>query len=109
MTDEMLRRGEELRDEIAMLKNAVITLNAQLRHPYRESKPKKKWKIRFTNAQKKCGEPKRAAIYLFNGIDIHGLDIPVEEGLVETIRDYFQKCLMRAQAEFDSLGVNTHE
>ena len=105
MITELLSRCVALQEEITRLKDTVMTLNANLKNPYGKNGQKKKWMLRFTNAQKKYGEPKRAAIYLFDGIDIHGLDIPVEEGLVEVIRDYFQNRLVDAQTEFDQIGM----
>ena len=49
-------------------------------------------------------EEKKAGAYLFDGISIYGVEIPVDEDLLVVLREYYEKKLADAKAEFANLG-----
>ena len=80
-------------------------LSATLRYEPKASQPPKKWTLRLTNRKKDSpGAPERAGVFLFDGISPYGRDIPVDEALVECLRDFFEKRLEDKQREFNELS-----
>ena len=61
--------------------------------------------MRFVNALKwKNDKQVREGIaVLFDGVNIHGTNIPVDNELLDCIKEYYRKKLKEAKAEFETL------
>ena len=105
MTEATFEKGQMLLEEIKTLKDVVYGLSATLRYEPKASQPPKKWTLRLPNRKKDSpGAPERAGVFLFDGISPYGRDIPVDEALVECLRDFFEKRLEDKQREFNELS-----
>ena len=105
MTEATFEKGQQLLTEIKKLKDVVYSLTATLNYTPKPTQPKKNWLLRLTNRKKDSpGDPERAGAFLFDGISPYGQDIPVDESLVECLKDFFEKKLDEKQREFDTLG-----
>lgn len=104
MTEATFKRGQELLNEIKALETVVCSLNYTVRRKP-VGQEKKNWKLRLTNRKKdNPSSPEQAGVILFDGLSFVGLDIPVDEALVEHLRVFFEKRLEDKQHEFDELG-----
>jgi len=101
MTDKLLLQAQEAQKNIM---NINKILNAIQRIKVVDNQQKKPF-IRFANILKwKDGkEVKEAAIILFDGINTYGTDVPVDAGLLDCIKEYYEKKLEETQAEFEAL------
>lgn len=105
MTEKMLEKGNKLLEEIKKLNDTVYTLESTINYIPKPSQPKKSWKLRFTNRkQDGIGEPEHAGIFLFNGISVHGIDVPIDEDVVMSIKEILKKKVESKQLEFEKLG-----
>lgn len=104
MTEATFEKGQHLLDEIKRLKDTIYSLNSAL-NSRPEPGQKKNWLLRLTNRKKDSPDtPEHAGIILFNGISPYGQDIPVDESLVDCLKDFFEKRLEEKQREFNLLG-----
>ena len=107
MTKATLEKGQQLLAEIDKLKDRVHILTPTLDYDYRPAQPKeKKWWLRLANiwGDDPDAPPEGAKVVLFNDISSYGKDIPVDESLMECLKDFFEKKLNDKQHEFDVLG-----
>ena len=61
--------------------------------------------LRFFNMlkQKNGKEIREAAIMIFDGVNTHGTEIPVDERLLDCLKDFYQQRLDEVNAIFNSL------
>lgn len=102
MTNETYKQAEEIQKRIDELTRILYRVEKiKLIRPQEQKKPI----IRFTNALKlKDGkEIREATVILFDGISLHGTDIPIDDGLADVIKKYYEQKLEEAKKEFNSL------
>lgn len=100
MTDELLLKAKEAQKNICDIQNVLyavekIKLINNSRKPY----------LRFVNALKwKKGEEVREGVaILFDGVGVHGTEVPVDKELLDLVKEYYRKKLKEAKAEFETL------
>ena len=62
-------------------------------------------KLRFLNMLKKKNgnEVQEAGVLLFDGVNIYGTELPVDERLLKCLREHYRERLVQAKAAFEAL------
>ena len=100
MTNELLLNANVIQkniDDIQATLYAVekIKLMNNSRKPY----------LRFVNAfkWKNDKQVREGVAILFDGVSVHGTEIPVDNELLDYLKEYYRKKLKEAKAEFKAL------
>ena len=100
MTNELLLKAKAAQKNIDDIQDTLyaiekIKLMNNSRNPF----------LRFVNALKwKNGEQVREGVaILFDGVSVHGTEIPVDNELLDFLKEYYRKKLKEAKAEFETL------
>lgn len=100
MTNELLLKAGAAQKNICDIQDVLyaiekIKLIDNSRKPY----------LRFVNALKwKNGNQVREGVaILFDGVSVHGTEIPVDKELLDYLKEYYRKKLKEARAEFETL------
>ena len=100
MTNELLLKARVAQKNIFDIQDVLyaiekIKLIDDNRKPY----------LRFVNAFKwKNGNQVREGVaILFDGVSVHGTEIPVDKELLDYLKEYYRKKLKEAKAEFETL------
>lgn len=104
MTSELLLKARIAEKNIDDIQNVLYSIK-KIKLIDERQKENRKPLLRFVNAIKfKEGkEIKEATVILFDGVNTHGTDIPVDDRLLDCIKDYYEQRLKEAKAEFESL------
>lgn len=100
MTDELLLKARAAQKNICDIQDALyaverIKLMNNSRKPYLRFVNRLKWK--------KGKEVREGAAILFDGVDMHGTEIPVDNELLDCLKEYYRKKLKEAKTEFETL------
>ena len=100
MTQKELERGNELLQEIKSLQNVEWLLERSISN-HNENKRKRGYRrtLRFLNYKRGEQEKEKAAIFLFNGLDIRGIEIPADEDICGTLLLFVTTKLREREAE----------
>lgn len=102
MTEEILEKGKELIRKIDYIDMVLSPLGSYCKVD--SQKEKFKPCLRIRNRREIGTDKLQAACILFNGIDTHGIDIPVDKDFVNFLYDYFTKKKAELLAEFKDLS-----
>lgn len=100
-----LERANEIREQIRELDTVVRCLKTSIeKHESRSREPRYKRIFRFVNCKMSASEEEKAKIFLFNGLGIHGVEIPVDQEICEKVLSIFQDKLAEKHKEFAMIG-----
>lgn len=103
MTEELLAEATRAQNNIQNIKRVLdsierITLDERYERNYRPC-------LKFSNMLKRKGdkEVREAAVILFNGISMYGTELPVDERLLDCLKEHYRERLEEAKAVLDAL------
>lgn len=98
MTNATFDKAKTLTNEIDTLEKTVCALSASL-------SKSENWMMNLSNRVKRFSkrDGAEASAILLDGLDKYGVDLPVDKGLIEILKDYFEKQLSEKRKEFESL------
>lgn len=100
-----LERANEIRDQIRNLDTVVLCLKHSIeKHERNSREPRYKRLFRFVNCKTSETEEEKARIFLFNGLSMHGIEIPVDQEICENVLQIFQDRLEEKRKEFAMIG-----
>ena len=103
MTEELLAKANLAKNNIQDIKNVLNAIERiKIMDPNeRNHQPK----LRFSNILKiKDGkEVREAAVYLFDGVSLYGTELPVDERLLECLKEHYRERLSEAKAVLDAM------
>lgn len=104
MTNELLLKAKIAQKNIEDIESTLYAIK-RIKLIDEEQKERRKPSLRFVNAlkQKDGKEVREATTILFDGISMHGTDIPTDDSLLDCIKDYFERKLEEAKTEFEAL------
>lgn len=106
MTVSTVKKAKEILSQIDALRDTIYSLKVRIEYEPKAGQTTKKWIMRLKNfIDCKSGkeEPEQAKIIIFNGISPYGVYIPVDEDLINYLKEFFVKKLEEKQREFDEL------
>lgn len=103
MTEELLEQAKLAENNIKDIKRVLDSIERiRILDPQkRNHKPH----LRFSNIlKKKDGKDiQEAAVLLFDGINMYGTEVPVDERLLNCLKEHYQERLSEAKAVFDAM------
>ena len=100
-----LERANEIREQIRNLDSVVRCLKFSIeKHECHSREPRYKRIFRFVNCKTSASEEEKARIFLFSGLSIHGVEIPVDQEICEKVLQIFQDRLEEKHKEFAMIG-----
>lgn len=103
MTEELLKQANLAKNNIQNIKNVLNTIERiKILDPNKRNRLPH---LRFSNVLKfKDGkEVREAAVYLFDGVNMYGTEVPVDERLLECLKEHYQERLSEAKAVLDAM------
>ena len=103
MTEELLARANEAQNNIRDIERVLNAIQRiKILDP---SKRNHRPALRFSNILKlKDGkEVREAEVCLFDGISMYGTEVPVDERLLECLKEHYQERLSEAKAVLDAM------
>lgn len=100
MTDELLLKAKAAQKNICDIQNVLYAIE-KIKLTNNNHKPY----LRFVNALKwKSGKKVREGVaILFDGVSVHGTEIPVDKEILDCLKEYYRKKLKEAKTEFETL------
>ena len=103
MTNELLEQAKIAENNINDI-NKVLNAIERIRildSSRRDHKPR----LRFFNMYKLKDdkEVQEATVYLFDGVNMYGTEVPVDERLLDCLKKHYRERLLEAQAVFDAM------
>ena len=103
MTEELLEQAKVAQKNIQDIESVLFSIERiQILN-----KQEKKYQpyLKFVNAlkQKNGKEVREAAVYLFEGVNMYGTEVPVDERLLDCLKEHYQERLLEAKAELDAM------
>ena len=104
MTSELLLKARIAEKNIDDIQNVLYSIK-KIKLINEQEKKGRKPLLRFVNAikLKEGKETKEATVILFDGVNAHGTDVPVDDRLLDCLKDYYEQKLNEAKMEFASL------
>lgn len=104
MTDELLLKAKTAQKNIQDIESTLYAIE-RIKLIDERHKESHKPSLRFVNAfKRKDGkEVTEATVILFDGISMHGTDIPIDNSLLDCLKNYFEQKLEEAKIEFEAL------
>ena len=100
-----LEKANEIRDQIQGLDTLVRCLQHSIeKHEINSRVPRYKRIFRFLNCKTRENDEEKARIFLFSGLTIHGVEIPVDQEICEKVLEIFQHRLEEKRKEFAMIG-----
>ena len=100
-----LERANEIRDEIRELDTLVRCLKHSIeKHEINSREPRYKRIFRFLNCKTRENGEEKARIFLFSGLTMHGVEIPVDQEICGKVLELFQHRLEEKYKEFAMIG-----
>jgi hypothetical protein len=102
MTEKLLAQAQDIQNNIQNIDKLLYSIK---RIKLREQKGQRKPYLKFVNALKhKNGkEIREATVYLFDGVNMYGTEVPVDERLLNCLEEHYALRLEEAKAEFDAM------
>lgn len=112
MTKEIYEQAGAVLEKVKSLQAMVNKLEAiSLYNPEKSAgtvyERTKRVLLRFLNLKRSQNAKEEAAILLFDGVSIHGTDVPIDDELLPVLRAHFERKLREAEAEFERLGAES--
>lgn len=104
MTDELLAKAKNAQKNIQDIRSVLYSLECikirECKHDGNHHPT-----LRFINMLKRKDgkEVREAAVLLFDGVSIYGTEIPVDDRLLDCLKDHYKERLAEAQTEFDKI------
>ena len=104
MTDELLSKAKTIQKNIQDIQSVLNSIE-RIKLIDKRQKENRKPILRFVNAFKRKNgkEMNEATVFLFDGINAYGTDIPVDDRLLDYLKKYYQQRLEETKMEFESL------
>ena len=100
-----LEKANEIRDQIRELDTLVRCLKYSIeKHETNSRTPRYKRIFRFINCKASENSEEKARIFLFNGLSMHGVEIPVDQEICENVLEIFKRRLEEKHKEFAMIG-----
>ena len=100
-----LERANEVRNQICELDTVVRCLKHSIeKHEINSREPRYKRLFRFVNSKLRENDETKARIFLFNGLSMHGVEIPVDQEICVKVLSIFQDRLEEKHKEFAMIG-----
>ena len=108
MTFEDLEVANAVKDQLRELETVVDGLRRSVEDHETNSKAFRFYEriFRFVNYKRRFEDTERAGIFLFNGMSIHGIEIPVDQEICEGVLKIFEAKLEAKKKEFAAIGGN---
>lgn len=103
MTEELLEQANAAQNNIRDIEKVLNAIQRiKILDP---NKKRHEPHLKFFNMFKyKDGkEVKEAAVCLFDGVSMYGTEVPVDERLLECLKEYYQERLSEAKAVLDAM------
>lgn len=102
MTDKDFQRAKIVRENIEALRDVF---NAIEKIKINDGRERYKPHLKFFNMVKleRGKEVREAATFLFDGVGIYGTEVPIDEHLLECLKEYYQAKLAEAIAELEAI------
>lgn len=104
MTDEYLSQAKIARENVRNLEDVLEAIEGIKLNDWQDRNRYKPC-LRFLNmAKRKNGkEVMEATVLLFDGVSIHGTEVPVDKRLLACLKEHYKKRLSEAKTAFDAM------
>lgn len=110
MTLEELIRANELQEQLQQLESVVRCLQLSVENNEKNTQKQQYKRIfRFVNYKRHLEDTERAGIFLFNGLSMHGIEIPVDQEICEAVLKVFKEKLEETKKKFAAIGRADNE
>jgi hypothetical protein len=100
-----LEKANEIRAQITELDTLVRCLEHSIeKHEINSGNPRYKRIFRFLNCKARENDEEKARIFLFSGLGVYGIEIPVDQEICGKVLEIFQRRLKEKHKEFAMIG-----